>query len=165
MPSKVTKSHSLRKSPSPTDMSSVSAPLPPCFSATEAKHYYNGLPSKPRLIAWTGAPWEPPSGFEAYLRNKELRIPGKHELLMELWEDNLAIKVHNILNKNQVDWSSTDIIRITHDDEPDGKLILWIGVWIHPTCLSYEVGIDVALQCKRLLLDHGITDVDVELRE
>jgi hypothetical protein len=140
-------------------------PLPPRVSAAEAEHYYNGLPSKPRLIARTGAPWDPPSGPEAYLRSKELRIQGQHELLMELWEDNLAIKVHDILNQNLVDWSSTDIVRIAHDDEPDGNLILWIGIWVRPTRLSYEVGIEVALQCKRLLLDHSITDVDVELRE
>ncbi|KAF8970307.1 hypothetical protein BDZ97DRAFT_1753925 [Flammula alnicola] len=141
-------------------------PLPPRVSAAEAEHYYNGLPSKPRLIARTGAPWDPPSGPEAYLRCKELRIPGQHELLTQLWEDNLAIKVHDILNKNHVDWSSTDIVRIAHDDEPDGNLILWIGVWVRPpTRLSYEAGIEVARQCKRLLLDHGIADVDVELRE
>ncbi|KAF8958833.1 hypothetical protein BDZ97DRAFT_1840183 [Flammula alnicola] len=141
-------------------------PLPPRVSAAEAEHYYHGLPSKPRLIARTGAPWHPPSGPEAYLRCKELRIPGQHELLTQLWEDNLAIKVHDILNKNHVDWSSTDIVRIAHDDEPDGNLILWIGVWVRPpTRLSYEAGIEVARQCKRLLLDHGITDVDVELRE
>jgi hypothetical protein len=153
-----------------TDMSGLTLsglevpPLPPRVSAMEAEHYYNGLPSKPCLIALTGAPWHPPSDPEAYLRSKELRIAGRHELV-ELWEDNLALKVHDILNKNQVDWSSTDIVRIAYDDEPRGNLILWIGVWARPPRLSYEVGIEVALQCKRLLLDHGITDVDVELRE
>jgi hypothetical protein len=31
--------------------------------------------------------------------------------------------------------------------------------------LSCEQGIDVALQCKKLLLDYGINDVDVEIRQ
>jgi len=146
---------------STTNISSLALILPPRVSAVEAEHYYHGLPSKPRLIARTGASWDPPSGPEAYLRSKELRVP-EHEALMELWEDNLAIMVHDILNQNQVDWSSTDIVRIAHVDEPDGNLILWIGVW---TSLPYEVGIEVALQCKRLLVDHGIMDLDVELRE
>jgi hypothetical protein len=103
-------------SSSTNDMSSLTLSglevptLPPRVSTLEAEHDYNELPSKPRLIARTGAPWDPPSGPEAYLQSKELRIPGRHEVLFELWEDNLAIKVHDILNKNQVDWSSTDIV-------------------------------------------------------
>ena len=130
----------------------------------EAKHYYNGLPSKPRLIARTGAPWYSPSGPEAYLRIKELRIPGQHELL-DLWEDYFALKVHDILDQNGVNWSSTDIVRIAHIDDPDGNLVLWIGVRPRPTPLSYDVAIEVALQCQRLLFDYRITGVDVELRE
>lgn len=137
---------------------------PPGVSPIEAKHYYHGLPSKPRLIARTGAPWYPPSGPEPYLPFKELRIPGQHQLL-DLWEDNLALNVHEILDQNEVNWSSTDIVRIAHVGELSGNLILWIGVRPHPTSLSYDVGIDVALRCKRLLLDYHITDVDVELRE
>ncbi len=73
--------------------------------------------------------------------------------------------MHNILNQNQVNWSSTEIVRIAYIDEPDGNLILWIGVYSTPTRLSYDVGIEVAVQCKRLLLGYGIQDVDVELRE
>jgi hypothetical protein len=48
-------------------------------------------------------------------------------------------------------------------EESSGNPILWIGV--KPTSLSYEQGIDVALQCKKLLLDYGINDVDVEIRQ
>jgi len=137
---------------------------PPRVSPAEAEHYYNGLPSKPRLIARTGAPWYPPLGPGAYLRVKELRIPGQHKLL-DLWEDNLALKVHDILDQNEVNWSSTDIVRISYVDDPCGDLILWIGVRSCPTPLCYDVGIDIALQCKRLLLDCHIEDVDIELRE
>ena len=54
-------------------------------------------------------------------------------------------------------------MRIGYVDEPSGKVVLWIGV--RPYSLSYEGGIDVALQCKRVLLDYAIDDVDVEIRQ
>ena len=139
--------------------------LPPRVSELEATQYYWGLYSKPRLIARTGESWDPPSGPGAYpQRIKELRSLGKHELF-DIWEDNLALKVHNILNQHQVNWSSTEIVRIAYDDDPSGNIVLWIGVYPTPTRLSYDVGIEVAVQCKRLLLSYGIQDVDVELRE
>ncbi|KAF9787061.1 hypothetical protein BJ322DRAFT_1186070 [Thelephora terrestris] len=142
-------------------------PIPPRPSTAEAEHYYHGLPSKPRLTARTGPPWYPPSGPEPYFRNKELGIPGQHRLLSGLWEDNLAFKVHNILEHDQVDWSSTDIVRIVHGNEPasDGYLVLWIGVWGRHTHLSYEVGTKVVVQCRQLLFEHGIIDVEVKLRK
>ena len=84
------------------------SPLPP-VSELEAMQYYWGLPSKPQLIACTGRPWYPPWGLEAYPRTNEFHSLGKHKLF-DIWEDNLALKVHNILNQSQVNWSSTEII-------------------------------------------------------
>jgi len=46
-----------------------------------------------------------------YPRPKELRIVGAHEIC-ELWEDDLALKVHAILDEKGVDWSSTDVLHI-----------------------------------------------------
>jgi hypothetical protein len=46
---------------------------PPRISKLEAQLYYDGLPSKPRLIARTGPSWEAPSGPEAYPQLKELK--------------------------------------------------------------------------------------------
>ncbi|TFY73127.1 hypothetical protein EWM64_g10885 [Hericium alpestre] len=113
-------------------------PPPPRVSDEETKLYYAGLPSKPVLVARTGTtPYEAPTGPEAYSKLKELRIVGDHEIT-EIWEDDLAFK-------------------------SSGNVILWIGV--KPDSLSYEVGIDVALQCKGLLVDRGINDVDVEIRQ
>lgn len=57
-----------------------------------------------------------------------------------------------------MNWTSTDIVRIGYVEESSGGVVLWIGV-------SYEDGTDVALQCKGLLLDHGIDDVEVEIRQ
>ncbi|KAF8342820.1 uncharacterized protein EI90DRAFT_2964621 [Cantharellus anzutake] len=95
---------------------------PPRVSKLEALH------SNPWLIARTSGPWDPPSGLEAYPRAKEPRSLGEHKLF-DVWEDNLALKVHSILDQNQVNWSSTEIVRIADVGEPDGNLILWIGVY------------------------------------
>ncbi|THV02724.1 hypothetical protein K435DRAFT_836237 [Dendrothele bispora CBS 962.96] len=120
------------------------------MSMTEAAFYYAGLPSAPILVARTSTtPWKAPTGPEAYPRRKELRPAGRHALV-EVWEDNLAFKIHALLEN--VMWTSTDIVRIGYADElelssaPPPPVILWI---------VQEV----------LLEEHGITDVDVEIRE
>ena len=105
------------------------------------------------------------SGPEAYPWLKVLNTPGNHDI-SRVWKDDLAFKVHAILG---VDWSSTKIIRIGYADEPFGNVILWIGIWRpNPKCgsipLSYNVAIDVALKCKKLLEQYGIMDIDVEVQ-
>ncbi|KAH9051592.1 hypothetical protein EDB83DRAFT_2226108 [Lactarius deliciosus] len=128
---------------------------PPPPSKWEACTYYAGLPSRPRLIARTGTPWEEPTGPEAYSRLRELRVVGEHEI-SDVWEDDLALKVHAILHAKGVDWTSTDVVRIRYiddDDDPSGDVVLWIGV--RPDSLSYNV----------ILLDYGISDVEVEIRQ
>ena len=144
------------------DHSSTPSP-PPRVSQLEATQDYWGLPSKPLLTARTGGPWDPPTGPEAYPKAKELRsLGGQHELF-SVWEDDLALEVHKILDQKLVNWSSTEIVRIAYVDEPDGNLVLWIGIYSTPTL--YEVGVEGALQCRRLLLSYGIQDVVIELRE
>ena len=139
----------------------TSSPLPH-ISDLEAKHYYAGLPSAPVLIARTGPPWVVPTGPEAYTRPKELRPVGPHEI-SKVWEDDLALKVHAVLDGNGVDWSSTDILRISYIDEPSRNVVLWIGT--RPGSLSFDVGADVALKCKNILLEYALHDVEVEIRE
>ena len=136
--------------------------LPHPVSSEEARHYYAGLPSKPILIARTGrAQWEAPRGPEAYLKPKELRIVGVHEI-EDIWEDDLAPGIHAILEQKNIDWSSTDVVRMGYVGEPSGDVILWIGV--RSDSISYEVAIDAAVQCKSFLLKHGINDIEVEMR-
>lgn len=71
--------------------------------------------------------------------------------------------VHAILEQKGVDWTSIDVVRIGYADEPSGNVVLWIGV--KPGSVSFEVAIDTVFACRGLLLDHGIIDVDVEMRE
>jgi len=132
-------------------------------SPLEAKFYYAGLPSAPVLVARTGTtPWEAPKGPEAYRKLKELRAVGIH-ILNDVWEDKLAPKVHDLLNSRNVKWTSTDVVRIGNAGDPFFPIILWIGVL--PESLSGGDGIVVACKCKDLLEEHGIADLDVEIRE
>ena len=129
----------------------------------EAIFYYSGLPSGPVLVARTGATlWKAPTGPEAYRVIRELRAVGNHAL-KQVWEDDLALKLHTILNSMEVKWTSTDVVRIANEGESSAPVILWIGVI--PKSLSGDDGVIVASKCRELLVEFNITDVDVEIRE
>ncbi|KAI6006447.1 hypothetical protein EDC04DRAFT_3123797 [Pisolithus marmoratus] len=135
--------------------------MPP--SEREAEFYYAGLPSAPRLVARTGTtPWEEPIGPEAYRKIRELRAVGNHAI-KKVWEDNLALELHALLDQMKVKWISTDVIRIGYAKKPYFPVILWIGVM--PQSLSGDYGLYVTSKCQQLLRNHNITDVDVEIRE
>ncbi|KZT04526.1 uncharacterized protein LAESUDRAFT_715565 [Laetiporus sulphureus 93-53] len=137
--------------------------LPSPSSDKEAIFYYAGLPSGPRLVARTGTtPWKEPTGPEAYRKLKELRPVGNHPL-SEVWEDGLALKIHDLLDTMKVKWTSIDVVRIRDVETSSAPVILWIGVV--PASLSGEDGVVVASKCRELLVEYGITDVDVEIRE
>jgi hypothetical protein len=95
------------------------------------------------------------TGLEAYPTRKEISVVGEHAIA-QVWEDNLALKLHAILNSKEVKWTSTDVVRIGIVGEP-APVILWIGVL--PNSLSSDDGIAVARECKNLLEDFKITDV------
>ncbi|KAI0344229.1 hypothetical protein BDW22DRAFT_1355569 [Trametopsis cervina] len=135
--------------------------MPP--SLAEAIFYYAGLPSGPPLIARTGSTvWTAPTGREAYRRTKQLRAVGTHALV-DVWEADLAVELHAVLDEMKVKWTSTDAVRIGYVGEPFAPVIVWIGV--APGSLSSQDGAVVASRCKRLLEERYITDVDIELRE
>ncbi|GBE88164.1 predicted protein [Sparassis crispa] len=84
---------------------------------------------------------------QAYLLRKELRTVGNHPL-KAVWEDNLALRIHSILESKGVKWTSTDVARIG-----------FVGD------LCGEDGLAVAKECKQLLVANEILDVEVEIRE
>ena len=141
-------------------------PSPP--SESEAIAYYIGLPSRPALVARTGAiPWKEPTGRWGYRERsliKELHPVGNHTIT-EVWEDNLALKIHTLLDSKKVKWTSTDVVRtgFIESDAPPTSAILWIGVI--PASLSGDDGVIVASSCKEILIENGVTDIEVEIRE
>ncbi|KAJ3483736.1 hypothetical protein NLI96_g6109 [Meripilus lineatus] len=150
--------------------------------ALEANRYYWGLPSVPILLARSAinSTWEQPCGFEAYSKIKEFRPMQKHAL-HDVWETNLAFKIHDVLDSHDVQWTSTDIACFGWKDDGFWRgrnknpsfLVLWIGV-MEPDRFDemnsdwkaeYVRGIaQVIPECLKLLQQHGIDDVDVEIR-
>jgi len=94
--------------------------------------------------------------------SRDLRVVGNHAIT-EVWEDDLAFKLHALLDSNGVKWTSTDVVRIGYVGESSAPVILWIGVV--PSTLSGVDGVDVASKCHNLLEEYNITDIDVEIRE
>ena len=141
---------------------------PPPLSDAEAQYYYYGLPSGAPLVARTRSsptPWEKPTGPQADWKRKRLGVADGHRM-GEIWND-LAPKICDILGEGQVEWTSIDVVRIGYRDDEHGNpepVVLWIG--IKPdTQVSYKVHYNTAFQCKKLLMDHDIVDVEVEMRE
>jgi hypothetical protein len=100
----------------------------------------------PVLVARTGTDiWEPPTGPEAYFWHKELRTVGKHSL-KAVWEDNLALQIHDILESKEVKWTSTDVACIGFVGESVAPILIWIG--IKPNTLSGKDGLAIAKECK-----------------
>ncbi|KAJ7808190.1 hypothetical protein B0H14DRAFT_3152200 [Mycena olivaceomarginata] len=106
---------------------------------------------------------EVPTGPEAYHRPKELRDVGDHPI-KNVWEDKLVPSVFAVLKELQVDWTSLDVVRIPNLDEPNGPVVLWIGVT--PSSLSRDDGTLVSARvCLALFAEHQLADVEVHVRE
>jgi len=130
----------------------------------EAKFYYLGLPSKPRLVYRTGpVPWTEPTGLEAYRELKELCPVFGHKL-NAIWND-LGPKVCDILDSIGVLWTTIDVVGFIKVGarESVGPVILWIGV--APETLCGEDAHTAAHGCLDLLKEFEITDVEVEYWE
>ncbi|TCD69494.1 hypothetical protein EIP91_007424 [Steccherinum ochraceum] len=135
---------------------------PSAPSDDEIKGYYYGFPSKPKLVARTSfTPWHQPSGAGSFLRSKRLRPLGRHRIA-EIWEEKLVPQIHTILCEGEIDFNSIEAWRIGHEPS-DWNVIVWIGV--EPQSLSFDVGIEVAFKCKQVLLDCGVDDAEVEIKE
>jgi hypothetical protein len=70
---------------------------------------------------------------------KELKIPGDNEIF-EVWEDNLAFKVHAILDQNDVDWSSTG-------NGEKSLFLVTARYVVFPQSLRAQVGESATPQC------------------
>ncbi|KAH9849331.1 hypothetical protein C2E23DRAFT_387013 [Lenzites betulinus] len=132
-------------------------------SPIEAACYYYGLPSRPTLVARSSVDlWVEPTGPEAYLQPKELHPVGPHHL-DHVWEPTVASAIEVYLGSQQIEWTSVDPVRIGYADGDTFPVIIWVGVV--PGSLAAEKGLQVALGCRMILAENGISDVHVEIRE
>ena len=137
---------------------------PTAPSPVEAKYYYYGIYSRPRLVARSSADvWVEPTGAEAYLIPKEISPVGLHPL-NDVWETMVGPAMDRYLQDMGVKCSSLDPIRMGQVGKPSRPpVIIWVGVL--PGTLSADDGVQVATRCKAILTDSSIDDVHVEIRE
>jgi len=167
--------------------------LPSPLSELEARFYYTGLYSAPILVARSGTtPWEMPTSPETYQKLQELLVAlnkpfdldwrddvaskrkallwsmklkalgtaGSHPL-RKTWDDNLGSKVKALLDSMEVKYTSIERLRIGWE-ERFVPVVLWIGVSLGS--LSGEYGAVVTSECHKLLVEHDLTDINVEIR-
>lgn len=134
-------------------------------SSEEELYYYYGLPSCPRLIARTDpSPWDSTRFRDSRPRLKCLQNVGRHEII-DKWDSTTSLQSEILHVLQNIEWTSIDPVRIGYVDEiPNGlPVVLWIGV--APETLSQTSGRDIALRCKEVLAQNGLSDVRCELRE
>ncbi|KAI9065623.1 hypothetical protein FKP32DRAFT_1590413 [Trametes sanguinea] len=143
-----------------------SVPRPP--SELEAASFYDGLPSKPPLVARSSTyVWEPPTGPDGQPLAKMLcPFPFDHAF-KDVWQDKVAPEVTSYLDAKGVKFNYIMPIcfRYADPDEwpPTSTPVLWMGV--EPGSLSAEEGVEVAVHCREILLAHDVDDIHVEICE
>jgi hypothetical protein len=132
-------------------------------SDVERKYYFYGLPTMSPLVARSGSDvWMPPTGPEAYLDPKELAPLGKHRL-DAVFDDIVGPAMVSYLQNKQVQCNSIHPLRIGFAGQASPPAVMLVGV--DPDSLSPELGIEIALHCRSILLSNDIDDMHVEIRE
>ncbi|KAL7787604.1 hypothetical protein V8C43DRAFT_323961 [Trichoderma afarasin] len=139
-------------------------------SEEEARLYYYGLPSRPRLIARSGTRmWVNPQmpGFTTFLGTQNmyprvLQPVGRHPQLHQQWNDGSSSLRAEILKAvDGINWTALDILRVGLN----GEYTLTLMIAVLPDSLSWSDGHPIALQCKGIFESHGIQGVECEIRE
>ncbi|EFX02162.1 hypothetical protein CMQ_2211 [Grosmannia clavigera kw1407] len=131
-------------------------------SLVEKKHYYDGLPSHPLLIARTGSTkWSLPKSIQEELPLKAMCNVGSSHCLVGIWESVLDEIVKAL---EPLAWTSIDLLRIGYQDtaEKDWPVTLMIGA---KPGSHWKVTIPVAVACRMILRSHGAHEVECEVRE
>ncbi|KAM5543270.1 hypothetical protein V8D89_003144 [Ganoderma adspersum] len=145
---------------SPVDWSA--APYPPTLE--EAKFFYYGLPSQPRLVARSSTfIYVEQTGLEAYHNPKETSPFNSSHPLSAIWEATVGPAMVDYLDTKRVKWTSLDPVHMGYIGESSPLPIVWLGVI--PGCLSATEGVEVATHCRGILSAHNVDDVHVEIRE
>lgn len=90
---------------------------PTDYESQKAYGYYMGLRSGPTFIA-RSSPfyWEHPLGPGSWPKRRNLTHVGEY-VLGAIWEDEIAQKVHALLDTMCVNWTSTDGLRVGYQDD------------------------------------------------
>ncbi|KAI8648941.1 hypothetical protein NCS56_01511300 [Fusarium sp. Ph1] len=136
-------------------------------SLEERDHYYDGLQSRPRLIARSSVtPWRgaiPPERSRYY--PKRFAHVGKHPIV-EAWNSSSAkgsLRASVLDKLSEVDWTAVDVLRVGYANDLPMPVVLMIS--ITPDAVLFEDGSAIVGRCKRLLDGVGLHGVECEIRE
>ncbi|PIL22804.1 hypothetical protein GSI_15499 [Ganoderma sinense ZZ0214-1] len=159
---------SVSKIPSDEQITAALSPLQPSpLSQDEICCFFSGLPSRPLLIARTGAPWKPiPRGHWQCPYDRELRPVGDHAIAAPgVWDNQVGPALLKVLDEENVKWDTIDVHRIHYtefDHEAPFPVVVCIGVKFG--ALSGEDGVGVAKRCQAVLDGFGLGDVEVAIK-
>ncbi|KAF9783599.1 hypothetical protein IL306_008893 [Fusarium sp. DS 682] len=139
--------------------------VPP--SIREFRAYYSGLPDGPNLVARSSTtPWKPcPTDVDSFLK---LLDPVEKHPVVPLWNDSAGPLRRKVLEAvKDIDWNAIDILRCGSSHEGDHYLVrpVILFVSVEPESTTWSHGRAVALKCRDILREHGINDVEVEIKE
>ncbi|RYP91918.1 hypothetical protein DL770_001978 [Monosporascus sp. CRB-9-2] len=153
--------------PSAQDTTSSLRPYEP--SPEERDEYYHGFAGKPKLVArtscgvWTKPQHEEGWGQKLCQTRKQYAAIGEHDIIRK-WSKIICIQIAHALKACH--WNHFFPIRTglrgTHFRH-NSPVVLLIAV--DEDTLSWEDGITAALQCRSILRDFQIGDVEVEILE
>lgn len=143
--------------PSPWDRADANRLQPP---ELEKQLYYQGLPSRPQLVARSNfsVSWQPEFEDE-HPKLKYISNVGSHDILNKY---DTALREKIITRLGSTEWTSIDVVRIGYSGSHADPVILWIGV--APGSLASQTGLEIALGCRSELMHAGL-NVHCEIRE
>ncbi|KAH9948859.1 hypothetical protein B0H21DRAFT_882225 [Amylocystis lapponica] len=100
-------------------------------------------------------------GHQSQRVPKEARPVCIHAI-SSVWHE-LGEKIYKFFDSINLKWTSIDPVRFAEAEKEPGPLFLWVGVL--PGTLSADHAKHPAVRCKELLLEYGITDVEIAFRE
>ncbi|XXG94083.1 hypothetical protein Hte_000335 [Hypoxylon texense] len=134
----------------------------------ERDEYYFGIAGSPRLVArtshdrWSRPVHEEPWGIRRRKRYAPVLEHEQHDIVSR-WTKDLTFALVKALNK--CSWTFFFPIRIGLDDTRLAELATILLIAVEEDSLQWEEGIAVALECRKILRDFKIANVEIEIRE
>jgi uncharacterized protein YozE (UPF0346 family) len=130
--------------------------------------WYYGIRSRPMCVATSESRvgWKRLSSLDCgFPSRKYILIPSRDHPLHAIWSSDIAPKIRDILDKLTTGQICLDVVRICDQEEEieTAVMVIWIGVL--PDSLSEEEGIEVVEECKGVLDERGLEDVNIGIRE
>ncbi|KAL1857559.1 hypothetical protein Daus18300_010317 [Diaporthe australafricana] len=134
----------------------------------ERDEYYYGIAGKPRLVARTSSSrWSKPENTGAFFGQCRKRyaaiLEREQPEIVSKWTRTLTLALVNGLR--DCSWSYFFPIRIGLRETSLSELPTILLVAVEEGSLQWEEGVTVALECRKILRDFEIANVEVEIRE